>query len=324
MTNKVPGYPEITLPDHLLSEDIDLEDFDLGDDQDLKRLALACYLEINPIEIDDGYDDHNFIINPGRKKWGNPPSHYVQLAKEIKEFLSERFDPMPETWSELLETFRQAYKNHIDMRMRDHEARESCVMSSHDIEVSEETRRIFMTQQTTIGQYAYNRLKDLMPLPENDPHKYVNGLYFILTGPGKHETDQTWHIYAIRAAFNGEEVKDIRPLSYVDDGQYMVLTDSEADDLAEEYISDSLWEFNASFLAGETDLPQEVFEGLSEKYEDGNDAILKLVEKTCGLSDLVETAVSLDGRPHFLNTYDGEENEVTGLNGEDLYIYRAN
>ncbi len=53
--------------------------------------------------------------------------------------------------------------------------------------------------------------------------------------------------------------------------------------------------------------------------ERSNDAVLSLVERTCGLDDFVEDAVSADGRGHFLSHYDGEENEQ----GE-YFIYRLN
>jgi len=40
---------------------------------------------------------------------------------------------------------------------------------------------------------------------------------------------------------------------------YLVLTDEEADKAASDYIRDSLWAFNAEFLADNTGLPAEVF-----------------------------------------------------------------
>ncbi len=102
--------------------------------------------------------------------------------------------------------------------------------------------------------------------------------------------------------------------------EYLILTDSEADEKAAEYIKDSLWAFNASFLAGYCDLPQEVFEAMQDKCEGANDAFLSLVERADGgLEGLVEEAISADGRGHFLSTYDGNENEEG-----DYFIYRVN
>jgi hypothetical protein len=101
--------------------------------------------------------------------------------------------------------------------------------------------------------------------------------------------------------------------------QYAVGTDSEADSACADYCKDSAWAFNASFLAGLTDLPEECFSALSSKCEDGNAAVVRMIEKTCGLDEFVSEAVSADGRGHFLSGYDGDENEQ----GE-FFIYRTN
>jgi hypothetical protein len=103
--------------------------------------------------------------------------------------------------------------------------------------------------------------------------------------------------------------------------EYMVLTEHERYKKAKEYIQETLWAFNPSFLAKKTGLPEEVFRALSEKCEDENDAILALVEKTCGLDDFVKSAIEADGYGHFLAYYDGEE-EVVNVEGEDYFIYR--
>ena len=103
--------------------------------------------------------------------------------------------------------------------------------------------------------------------------------------------------------------------------EYMVLTEHERYKKAKEYIQETLWAFLPSFLSKETGLPEEVFRALSEKCEDENDAILALVEKTCGLDDFVKSAIEADGYGHFLAYYDGEE-EVVNVEGEDYFIYR--
>ncbi len=108
-------------------------------------------------------------------------------------------------------------------------------------------------------------------------------------------------------------------------GEYLVLTDSEADDRAAKYIKDSLWAFNASFLAGETSIDQDVYDAIikNDKCESNNDAMLSLISSTCGIEDFVKSAISADGRGHFMSSYDGEENEAE-VNGETFYIYRTN
>lgn len=109
--------------------------------------------------------------------------------------------------------------------------------------------------------------------------------------------------------------------TFTDGGaEYRVLTDTEADEAVAEYIADSLWAFNSDFLAGFTGLPVEVFAALSDKCEDANEPIRKIVDATGDFDELVDEAVQSDGRGHFLAGYDGAELELSG----NLYAYRTN
>lgn len=101
---------------------------------------------------------------------------------------------------------------------------------------------------------------------------------------------------------------------------YLVLNESEKMESVTEYIQETVWAFNSSFLEEMTEIDADVFKVLSEKCEDGNKAILSLIEKTCGLEEFVSEAVQVDGVGHFLSGYDGEELELEN----DLYAYRTN
>lgn len=101
--------------------------------------------------------------------------------------------------------------------------------------------------------------------------------------------------------------------------EYAIGTDDQANDAATAYIKDSVWAFNASFLSSETGLPEEMFAFASEQCESANDAILQVIEQSCGLDSFVETAISYDGRGHFISGYNGNEGEQ----GE-YFIYRTN
>lgn len=100
---------------------------------------------------------------------------------------------------------------------------------------------------------------------------------------------------------------------------YRVLTDDEANAAAREYIEDSLWAFNADFLAGQTGIDAVAFKPLADLCESANAAVLAMVKGTCGLDTFVAAAISADGRGHHLSSYDGEENEQG-----KFYIYRTN
>lgn len=106
------------------------------------------------------------------------------------------------------------------------------------------------------------------------------------------------------------------------DVDYYVFTDVEADEKATEYIKDSLWAFNASFLSGETGIDEDVFKAIQDngKCESNNTAIESCIDD---MDSFVEAAIGADGRGHFLSGYDGNENEET-VEGETFYIYRIN
>jgi len=106
------------------------------------------------------------------------------------------------------------------------------------------------------------------------------------------------------------------------DDNYNVYTDEEAGEAAKEYIKESVWAFNASFIINHSMLPYKAKEMIENfqttKREDANETILALIED---FDEFVSDAISADGRGHFMNSYDGEENEET-VNGETYYIYR--
>jgi hypothetical protein len=105
--------------------------------------------------------------------------------------------------------------------------------------------------------------------------------------------------------------------------EYAIGTDSEADEAAKEYVKDSVWAFNASFILSECDLPSEMEDAIkalqSDKCEGANDALLALVEKCTTLENFTQSAISADGRGHFLSGYAGDVNEEG-----DFFIYRLN
>lgn len=103
--------------------------------------------------------------------------------------------------------------------------------------------------------------------------------------------------------------------------EYLVLTDEESDEKAKEYILDSVWAFNHSFLQSHSEaiseIPEEDFQAMQGKLCEGfNKAVLAMIDD---VDYFVEDAIKADGRGHFLSQYDGEENQA----GE-FFIYRTN
>ena len=105
------------------------------------------------------------------------------------------------------------------------------------------------------------------------------------------------------------------------DGDYLILTDKEADEKAKEYILDSVWAFNYNFLCAHSEaiaeIPEKDFTAMQGKLcESFNKAVLAMIPDK---EHFVEDAIASDGRGHFLSQYDGEENEQDGF-----YLYRVN
>lgn len=102
--------------------------------------------------------------------------------------------------------------------------------------------------------------------------------------------------------------------------EYLILTDDEADERAKDYILDSVWAFNKSFLNAHSkiinELDEKTFRVMQEKCEGINEAFKKMIDD---IDHFVDDAIACDGRGHFLAGYDFEENEQDGF-----YIYRTN
>jgi DNA-binding SARP family transcriptional activator len=105
---------------------------------------------------------------------------------------------------------------------------------------------------------------------------------------------------------------------------YAVGTDEESDQAVREYIQDSVWIFNASFIAshtkgGATNGMIKAISALQEACEGCNEDIKRLIN----MDDFIEDAISECGRGSFLSGYDGNENE-TVIDGEMYFSYRLN
>ena len=108
---------------------------------------------------------------------------------------------------------------------------------------------------------------------------------------------------------------------------YLVLTDKEADEKAQEYILSSLWVFNADFIIEhcstyedmDTYEFQSAVKSLRKAQENEGENLNPLVKALIeDIGEFVDDAIDADGRGHFIARYDFEENEQ----GE-FYIYRV-
>ena len=92
-----------------------------------------------------------------------------------------------------------------------------------------------------------------------------------------------------------------------------VFTYAQAVEMAKQYIEPLIGEFSATWLSYQTGLPQAIFDGLIMTAEpaDRESAVMALVNATCGIDELVDSAIADDG----FNSYLGWEHS----NEDDPY-----
>ena len=94
----------------------------------------------------------------------------------------------------------------------------------------------------------------------------------------------------------------------VNDAEYKILTQDQVYDWMNGHVEQTAAYFNAEFLANMTELPEEVFTALAKT--EAHEAVLKLIENTCGITEFIDQAIEDDGVGHFLNSYDGTSYEL--------------
>jgi hypothetical protein len=126
-------------------------------------------------------------------------------------------------------------------------------------------------------------------------------------------------------AGNFEEARfDCYGLTVVEIGRdsYAIGADEEVDEACENHIRDNLWAFNAEFITDCCGLPRELADALrawqQKECERANEGMLALIDRCDAWNRIVGRAVSLDGRGHFLASYDGDEIDLGG----GLFAYR--
>lgn len=137
-----------------------------------------------------------------------------------------------------------------------------------------------------------------------------------------------------RFLINEDYIEESEELTYQEEdncfdtsvGEFLVLTDDEADEKAREEIRQSLWAFNPDFILRHTKAyentteyeDEAIIEALGEVQsricENANELVYALIKD---FDEFCEDAISEDGRGHFLSYYDGKEYE-----SDNFYIYR--
>ena len=216
-----------------------------------KAQALAKYLGVSLDDIENAWDD-TYVVEPGYKKIGTSPTEALRLV----------------------ETLMNAFVKVPDIDLTDY--------SLKDLELLG-----YSTIEKLLHEYAADDLKVGF-------HDVLNTLYFLTEDRSKHSKD---HRNTLIEAYNCFQENDGAPKPLdrrrtmeCNAGEYLVYTDSEADDALDSYL--------------ET-LMDDCVPGADSPYFD---------------REAWKRDARIDGRGHSLSSYDGEELELEG----GYFAYRTN
>ena len=133
--------------------------------------------------------------------------------------------------------------------------------------------------------------------------------------------EQTWLVDP-RAEALGEGARHQQGRLYtLGRAAWLVLTDDEADDMANERIRDGLWSFRPDFLADHCSvrLNRKAIAALAKLQAELCEDAQPLIEALVDIDDVVTAAVRADGRGHWIADYDGQEVELPS----GFYGYRV-
>lgn len=264
------------------------------DEIDLRAVALAKVLDVSLEDVGKDYGDYNYIVNPHKIRRGPSPGEIQERADLLHRAL--QFLGMDvETRSGLVGLGQLAYTRAVDYMehfMAHLESGLNGELAPAQLEGWNKLERFFrpFSCHASPGAWAYRAFSYLFGQYEETRamrkiglHDLLNTLYYLT----ENVNDEKNHDYALSLieAFEGREVVDCREWVKTDDGEYLVVTDGEAD---------TLWDEDLENYLDECILP-EVPE-LSQRYFD---------------REAWKKDARSDGRAHSLDRYDGDEESIT-------------
>lgn len=96
----------------------------------------------------------------------------------------------------------------------------------------------------------------------------------------------------------------------------------EMEEATGEYIKETLWAFNASFLSKMTGMPESVFKSMQDQCEGANEPIKEIIERTSDFPSFIGAAINADGIGRFLNGWDGTSSKFQ-YNGTTYHVCRT-
>ena len=240
---------------------------------DNKVMALAKLLKVKPSIIEENGNNY-FVINKRTIKEGKSPEQIQKIADDFGSLLDEEKRSLVTNCILGIKNANEAYKE-IEQYLEPLKARAK--------KRKEAVSRSQYPSKKTIED-VYNRLEE--------EHLYVvNVLYHLIHKDSYNEDYQN----NLRRAWLGQPVNDIRKDAVVDDGEYIVLTDEEADDFETEYL-------------------ESIFREMTHSIPDNLERYMDIDKFTCENSG---------NRGENISGYDGVELSQD-YDGTTYYIYRSN
>ncbi len=243
----------------------DTENFDEPEKAEaiIKNLGLSVGDTIK----DDGED---FVINPRMVLEGDSPKHYKETIENLKKILTKQ---------EI-----KAISNYIKRKKEDEKARDKIYYS-----IEKRTDKFYW--RYNIKKSLPQETKDILEFFKNNNHTGINNTIYHLLSKEKED-----YVNCYKFAWNNKPIPNIQEWRETNDGEYMVLTESEADTRADEYLMDDDYLWKSAVESGNT---------------------------TSGQQEWADWVINCDGRGSVLNHYDGCE-ESEEIKGVWYYIYRTN
>lgn len=272
-------------------------------EHDDKTMALAKHLKVDPALITNEYGDY-FNINQRTVKQGMTPEEYKKLAEDFRAVLDDEcielvtnamLNPLKEIrWKKPFEKKGKIEKQDVVDSLQDFTYEFVSMFLDGMSEPAE--KRVKQLKRLNAGEWKppvketpldiYTRLKK--------EHLYVSNVLYHLVKDSVSHYSNTNYSESLRRAWLGQPVSDTRKDVTVDDGEYRVLLDDEADEAVEEYLDD-----------------------MFEQIVDVPSHLTKYVDKQKWIDD------QSGYRGESLNGYDGTEAEEE-FEGTTYYIYRNN
>ena len=104
--------------------------------------------------------------------------------------------------------------------------------------------------------------------------------------------------------------------------ELQVFTYAQAVEMAKQYIEPLIGEFSATWLSYQTGLPEAIFTGLrmTANESDRETAVMALVNATCGIDELVDSAIADDGFNSYLGWEYSNEDDPYKIFNQDYLV----